>query len=148
MRRSNRQRGGKYNSRSYGWYSNSNKKRGLQEKKSPKSDQQSGMPEPDTPFRRRCRMTWAVLIKLAYEVDPLKCPRCGGTMWIVGFIEEAATIREDTAALQSMEKEAKASADRIFGSAGHRWPNPRLRILPGGTAYDNFRLNKRLRPKP
>jgi hypothetical protein len=33
-----------------------------------------GMPEPDTGFRLKCRMTWAALIKCVYEVDPLKCP--------------------------------------------------------------------------
>jgi hypothetical protein len=52
----------------------------------------AGQAEPDTPYRRKCRMTWAALIKLVYEVDPLKCPRCGGTMKIVGFIEGAAVI--------------------------------------------------------
>lgn len=32
-------------------------------------------------------MTWAALIKCVYEVDPLKCPKCGGTMKIISFIE-------------------------------------------------------------
>ncbi len=32
-------------------------------------------------------MTWAALIKCVYEVDPLKCPECGGTMRIISFIE-------------------------------------------------------------
>ena len=43
--------------------------------------------EEDTAFRRKCRMTWAALIKCVYEVDPLKCPNCGGTMKIISFIE-------------------------------------------------------------
>jgi hypothetical protein len=30
----------------------------------------TGQPEPDTPFRRKCRITWAALIKAVYEVDP------------------------------------------------------------------------------
>ena len=33
------------------------------------------------------RMTWAALIKAVYEVDPLKCPKCGGTMKVIGFVE-------------------------------------------------------------
>jgi hypothetical protein len=49
------------------------------------------MPEPDTPFRKKCRITWAALIKAVYEVDPLKCPSCGGAMKIVGFIEKRQT---------------------------------------------------------
>ena len=33
-------------------------------------------------------MTWAALIKCVYEVDPLKCQKCGGTMKIISFIEQ------------------------------------------------------------
>jgi hypothetical protein len=51
------------------------KKRGLQEKKNPKLKQIPGMPESDTPLRKKCRITWAALIKAVYEVDPLKCPK-------------------------------------------------------------------------
>ena len=36
-------------------------------------------------------MTWAALIKAVYEVDPLKCPNCGGTMKVIGFIERNQT---------------------------------------------------------
>jgi hypothetical protein len=39
-------------------------------------------------------MTWAALIKCVYEVDPLKCPKCGGEMRIVPFIDENAIIRK------------------------------------------------------
>ena len=39
-------------------------------------------------------MTWAALIKAVFEVDPLKCPKCGGTMKIVSFIEEEDVIRD------------------------------------------------------
>jgi len=70
----------------FGWYSN--KKRGMQLKKMPKAQQATGMNEPDTPYRRKARMTWAALIKAVYELDPLKCPNCGGTMRIVSFIEK------------------------------------------------------------
>ncbi len=31
--------------------------------------------------------TWAMLIKRVYEVDPLVCAKCGGTMKIISFIE-------------------------------------------------------------
>ena len=39
-------------------------------------------------------MTWAALIKCVYEVDPLKCPKCGGTMKIISFIQEDVVIRK------------------------------------------------------
>ena len=41
------------------------------------------MPE----FQRKWKMTWAALIKCVYEVDPLKCPKCGGEMKIISFVE-------------------------------------------------------------
>ena len=44
--------------------------------------------ESDTPYRKLCRMRWSALIKRVYEVDPLCCPKCGGTMAIVSFIEQ------------------------------------------------------------
>ena len=32
-------------------------------------------------------MRWSALIKRVYEVDPLRCEKCGGEMQIVSFIE-------------------------------------------------------------
>ena len=37
----------------------------------------------DKPARRR----WAMLIQRVYQVDPLVCPKCGGLMKIIAFIE-------------------------------------------------------------
>jgi hypothetical protein len=34
-----------------------------------------------------CSQTWAMLIKRVYEVDPLACPKCGGQMKVIAFIE-------------------------------------------------------------
>jgi hypothetical protein len=83
---------GEHQIRYYGWYSN--KKRGLHLKNMPKQVQASGSDEPDTPYRLKCRMTWAALIKAVYEVDPLKCPKCGGQMKIISFIEETLVIEK------------------------------------------------------
>jgi hypothetical protein len=81
---------GEHRIRYYGWYSN--KKRGMREDK--KTGAVGGQAEPDTPFLRTCRMTWAALIKAVYEVDPLKCPKCGGEMRVIGFIDESAVIEK------------------------------------------------------
>jgi len=43
--------------------------------------------EEDTPFRKTCRSRWASMIKKVYEIDPLVCPKCGGQMRIISFIE-------------------------------------------------------------
>jgi hypothetical protein len=84
---------GEHQIKYYGWYSN--KKRGMTEKtRKPVVLAQAEMPEPDTVFRRKCRMTWAALIKCVYEVDPLRCPKCGGQMKIVAFIEEKDVVEK------------------------------------------------------
>ena len=73
----------------YGWYSN--KMRAMQRPLKATATEPS---DPDTPFRRKCRLTWAALIKAIYEVDPLTCPKCGGKMKIVSFITEAAVVQK------------------------------------------------------
>jgi hypothetical protein len=42
--------------------------------------------KPESAYTKKCRMTWTALIKAVYEVDPLKCLKCGGTMKVISFI--------------------------------------------------------------
>ncbi len=35
---------------------------------------------------------WAEMIRKVYEIDPLLCPKCGGRMSIIAFIEDHAVI--------------------------------------------------------
>ncbi len=37
---------------------------------------------------------WRECIKKIWEVDPLKCPNCGGEMKIINFITEPSVIRK------------------------------------------------------
>ena len=37
--------------------------------------------------RTAARRRWAALVKRVYEVDPLVCPKCGGEMRVIAFIE-------------------------------------------------------------
>ena len=70
--------------RYYGWYSN--KARGVRRKLAAAA----AAAQPATasrPQRNRSSQTWAMLIKRVYEVDPLACPKCGGLMKVVAFIE-------------------------------------------------------------
>jgi hypothetical protein len=39
------------------------------------------------------RKNWARLIQKIYEVDPLTCPKCGGIMRIISFIEDREVIK-------------------------------------------------------
>ena len=65
--------------RYYGWYSN--KARGMR-----RMAAEAAATTP-LPVRSRCSQTWAMLIKRVYEIDPLACPRCGGEMTVIAFIE-------------------------------------------------------------
>lgn len=40
------------------------------------------------------RKNWARLIQKIYEVGPLVCPKCKGTMRVISFIENPSVIRE------------------------------------------------------
>jgi len=71
--------------RYYGFYSN--KSRGL---RGQAQVQPGGATVPEsapTPSAKEARKRWAALIKQVYEVDPLVCPKCGGQMKIISFIE-------------------------------------------------------------
>lgn len=48
----------------------------------------------ETPISQAARYLWALLIARIYEVFPLICPKCGGTMKIIAFIDEGEAIRE------------------------------------------------------
>jgi hypothetical protein len=48
----------------------------------------------ETPVRQTARFVWAMLLARIYEVFPLICPKCGGMMKIIAFIDEGEVIRE------------------------------------------------------
>ena len=47
---------------------------------------------PDGPALRALRSRWAELLRRIFEVDPLRCPRCGNEMRIIAFILDARVI--------------------------------------------------------
>ncbi|RZB36250.1 MAG: hypothetical protein SRB2_02330 [Desulfobacteraceae bacterium Eth-SRB2] len=40
------------------------------------------------------RKNWARLIQKIYEVDPLTCPKCQGSMRVIAFIEHEDVIKK------------------------------------------------------
>jgi len=75
--------------RYYGYYSNKTRgARGLRAKRSDQNENNQTQPVADSertdPAARR---RWAMLIQRIYQADPLLCPKCGGTMKIIAFIE-------------------------------------------------------------
>ncbi|OGR11583.1 MAG: hypothetical protein A2277_04685 [Desulfobacterales bacterium RIFOXYA12_FULL_46_15] len=49
---------------------------------------------PNDRSSKESRQNWARLIQKIYEVDPLVCPKCQGTMRIISFIEELDIIEK------------------------------------------------------
>ncbi len=43
---------------------------------------------------KKTRQNWARLIQKVYEVDPLLCPKCQGTMKSISFIEDLDIIEK------------------------------------------------------
>jgi hypothetical protein len=42
-------------------------------------------------IKKKCSPTWAMLIRMIYEVNPLVCPECGEEMRIISFINKKQT---------------------------------------------------------
>ncbi len=49
---------------------------------------------PPPPGSSIFKQRWAELIKKVYEADPLVCPRCGGAMRIIAFIDQPDVIEK------------------------------------------------------
>jgi len=77
--------------RYYGYYSN--KARGKRMKENATPEHLNIKKEPPNTHKEYRRL-WAQLIQKVYEVDPLICPKCGGTMRIVSFIKEKGVINK------------------------------------------------------
>jgi hypothetical protein len=75
----------------YGWYSTRTrgfrKARGLLAPAGPDAPVADAERPPLT-----IRRTWARLIRKIYEVDPLLCSRCGGTMKVISIIDQEEVI--------------------------------------------------------
>ena len=63
--------------------------------------------------------SWARLIRRVYVMDPLVCPRCGGTMKVLTVIERPANIRQilDHWGLPSEAANLRAPPDPPGGQA-------------------------------
>lgn len=82
---------GEHMVRYYGYYSNV--ARGKREKQKVAEFAPARIQEPLT-SKAEFRKNWARLIQKIYEVDPLLCPECGGTMRVIAFIEEQSVIEK------------------------------------------------------
>jgi hypothetical protein len=72
----------------YGEYSS--RRRGIATKK---GEQETPGVRESSMSRKSCNKAWAALIRKIYEVDPLTCSKCGGTMRIIAFIHDPEPVR-------------------------------------------------------
>lgn len=79
---------GRHRTLFYAHYANRARGNRARQKPSPKGAQA------EAPKRRRCPPAWARLIAKVYQVDPLRCRRCGGKLQIVAYINDHFTIKK------------------------------------------------------
>lgn len=71
--------------------------------------------------RRAARYAWVMLLARIHELFPLLCPKCGGEMRIIAFINEAMAVREILAHLgepTSAPRMAQARGPPLLESHG------------------------------
>jgi hypothetical protein len=61
--------------------------------KEPADEEPASSMEDRSPYSRRRRQQWAVLLKKVWNIDALKCPKCGGNMKVISFIEQPSVIK-------------------------------------------------------
>jgi hypothetical protein len=57
---------------------------------------------------------WAAMIRKVYEVDPMVCPKCGGTMKVVAFITDYAAVDRIIDHLKLQFVAEKPPPSRVF----------------------------------
>ena len=79
---------GEHTIRYYGFYSN--KARGVRAKDefANSANIEVEVAEDETLDRKVYRSRWAAMIQKVYEIDPMKCPKCGEQMRIIAMIEK------------------------------------------------------------
>ena len=78
----------------YGWYSNRTRGYRKQHGLLAKVEAADPLPSPADRAPLGVRRSWARLIRQVYEVDPLLCPRCGGTMKVIAVLERPPLVRQ------------------------------------------------------
>lgn len=83
-------------------------RRGISLVKRPAAESVPSEPAADWPALRARRRRWAELLRLVFKVEIEACPRCGGSMTVLGFITEPAVVRRILAHLDRRQVDARA----------------------------------------
>jgi hypothetical protein len=106
----------------YGWYANRTRGR----RRQAGGDQQPAVVVADgvPPALAAVRRRWAELLRRIFEVDPLRCPRCGTPMRIVAFLTAPAVLDQILTHLRHATRRGGTRAPRRSGGEGPA-PSPR-----------------------
>ncbi len=104
--------------RYYGWYAN--RTRGIRRRAGAHERPPAVEAESVPPSLPEARRRWAELLRRIFEVDPLRCPRCGHEMRIVAFITQPRVIDQILTQLRRTATEPRRSR-----APPRRWKSPR-----------------------
>ena len=104
--------------RYYGWYAN--RTRGIRRRAGAPEEPPAVEAESVPPSLPEIRRRWAELLRRIFEVDPLRCPRCGHEMRIVAFITQLRVIDRILTHLRRTATEPRRSR-----APPRRWKSPR-----------------------
>ena len=68
------------------------------------------------------RKRWAQLLQRIFEVDPLRCPRCGGEMQVLAFILDPVVIAAILRHLRRTGRDSRALPEHGLSTAGRHPP--------------------------
>ncbi len=66
----------------------------------------------EDPAPLEVRRAWAYMVNKVYEIDPLICPKCGGTMRVISYIHDEDVIWQILNHLGLLEEESAGSSER------------------------------------
>lgn len=90
---------------------------------------------------RAARYVWAMLLARIYEVFPLTCPQCGGTMRIIAFIDDPTEVKQILKHLGETTAApipAPAHGPPLWEAAQHGGADPFAHSMP------EFEFNQRI----
>jgi len=77
---------------------------------------------PTWPQMQARRRRWAELLQRIFEVDPLRCPRCGGDMRIVAFVLDHQVVHAILKHLRKVRPDPRALPEHDDLHAGRAPP--------------------------
>ena len=103
--------------RYYGFYSN------VSRGKRKKVEQDEDIPQIiESKRSKEFRKNWARLIQKIYEVDPLVCPKCQGTMKVIAVIEDEDVVKTILFHLDLWEQKTRPPPKKSKGNLKYLEP--------------------------